>query len=147
MHGDIHGPICNLLHATIQLCYHHLSIFFPLYKSRFFAKNQMSVGVWIKSRYFQSDYIGLPLFICANTKCCNYYSSIIELEVMDSDAFRCSFTVQDCLRYPVSWPHRVEYCSFNIYEVLLWDFDRDFNESVGCFLYDCHYYYFDHTYP
>ena len=91
-------------------------------------KNQVSVSVWIYICIFDLIplihlYVFMPM-----------PSSIVELEVGDSDAFRNSFIVQDYFGYPGSFvfPYEVEYYFFKVWE-LCWDFDGDCVEYVCCF--------------
>ena len=50
--------------------------------------------------------------------CFHYCSSVIKLDVRDSDAFRSSFIVQDCFGSPgfFVFPYEVNYCSFKVCE-------------------------------
>ena len=104
-----------------------------LYNFSFFVKNQIFIGVWINIFYL-IPLIHLSVFMPI-PDCFHYYSSIVELEIRDGDAFGSSFHVQDCFSYPgfFVFLYKGEHCSFNVYEEFCWDFDGGCLESVDCF--------------
>ena len=74
--------------------------FFPLYNFSFFVKTQVLIGVWINIRVFNSiPSVNISVFLPIQS-CFNYCSSVVDLEVRDSDASGSSFVVQDCFDYP-----------------------------------------------
>jgi hypothetical protein len=54
--GDRYGSICIILLTGIQLDQPFVedAVFFPLYGFGFFIKDQVSIGVWIYFRIFDS---------------------------------------------------------------------------------------------
>ena len=102
------------------------TFFFPLYNFNFFAKNQVFFGVWIDIRVFNLILLVYLSVFMPISSCFHYYSSIVELEVRDGDAFGYFFLVQDCFGYPgfFVFPNEIEYCSFEVCEELCWDFNR-----------------------
>ena len=103
VHGDRYGTVFIFLHVDIQLCQHHLLSmlsFFPFDVFCFFVKNQMFEGVWINIRVFYSVPLVLLSVFMPKSGCFQYCSSVVEFEVMDCDASRSSFIVQDCCGYP-----------------------------------------------
>jgi len=64
--GDKNGSICILLHDDLQLNQHHLlgMLFFPLDGFSSFAKDQVTIGVWVHSWVFNSiSLIYLPVSV------------------------------------------------------------------------------------
>ena len=81
------------------------------------------------------DSIGKPICFYSYTKLFHYCNSVIKLDIRDCDASGSSFIVQDCFRYAgfFVFPYEVDYCSFNVFEKLCWEFDGDCIESIDCF--------------
>lgn len=68
---DKHESINILLHAEIQLDQNHLLTkisVFPLYSLDFFAKNQMSIGMWVYSWVFSCIPLINLLHFCQHTE-------------------------------------------------------------------------------
>ena len=114
------------------------AFFFSLFIFSFFlrgVKTQVFIGMWTYVRVFDSiPLIHVSIFVPISN-CFYYYSSIVQLDVKNSDASRSSFIVQDCFSFPrfFAFPYQVEYCSFQVCEELCWDFDGDCIDSVDCF--------------
>ena len=93
-----HSSTC--LYLVMPASFVEYVCLFSLYNFSFFVKNQVSIGVWIYIRVFYS----VPffyLFVFVPIPSCFYYSSfIVELEVRECDASRCSFIFQGCFGYP-----------------------------------------------
>ena len=90
-----HESIYILLLLDIQLLQHHLwkMLSFLLCKFSFFVKNQVFIGVWTNIQVF--DFIPLVnLSIFMLLPCCFHYcSSIVKLDVRNSDVSGKSFIV------------------------------------------------------
>ena len=108
------------------------AFFFPFDIFCFFIKDQMFedvlIDIWV---FYSVPLVFLSVFMPV-PGCFQYYSSVVEFEVRDCDAFRNSFIVQDCFSYPgfFIFPYEVEYHSFEIFEEFCWDFDGHCIESV-----------------
>ena len=109
--------------------------FFPLCNFSFFVKNQMFLGMWICVRVFDSiPSIHMSVFRTV-LSCFYYYSSVLEPEGRDGNTPGSSFIAQDCFSYPGFFvlPYEEQYCSFEVWEELCWDFNGECIESVDCF--------------
>jgi hypothetical protein len=101
--GDKNGSIHIILHADRQLIQHHLLkmlSFFPLDTFSSFAKDQVTIGVWIHFWVFSS----IPLIYLSVTVLvpCSFYHncSVVQLEVRHDDSPRGSFIVENSFCYP-----------------------------------------------
>ena len=103
----------------------HLILFVSLSKVKFSK-------VWIIIQVF---YL-VPLFLLSVFMlipgCFQYYSSVVEFEVRDCDASRCSFIVQGCLGHTgfFAFPYEVKYHSFLVSEDFCWSFNGYYIESI-----------------
>ena len=81
------------------------------------------------------DSIGQPLCFMPIASYFNYCSTVIELDVKDSDASGGSFIVQNCFDYSgfFVFPYEVDCCSFKVCEEFCRDFDGDCVEPIDCF--------------
>ena len=92
------------------------AFFFPFYIFCFFVKHQMFIGMWTDIQVFDSVLLVKLSVIMPVPGCFQYYSSVVDFEVMYCDASRSPFIVQDCVNYPVifAFLYEVEYCSFEV---------------------------------
>ena len=102
------------------------AFFFPFDIFCFFINDQVFEDVWIDIWIFYSVPLILLSVFMPIPDCFQYCSFIAEFELMDGDASRSSFIVQDCFGYPgfFAFPNEVGYRSFEVFEEFCWDFDE-----------------------
>ena len=100
-----------------------------------FLKHQVFLGVWIDNWVFglvPLIFLSVFMLIPGSFQYCNF---VVDFKVMDCDASRSSFIVQDCFTYLglFAFLYEVEYCSFEICEEFYWDFDKYCTILTDCF--------------
>ena len=100
-----------------------------------FAKDQVTIGVWVRFCIFNSvPMIYLPVSVHIPYSFC-HYCSVIQFEIRDGNFPRSSFIVENSFCYPSFFviPDEFANYSFLLYEELSWNFDGDSIEYVDCF--------------
>ena len=125
--SDKYGSICILLHVGIQLYQHHLLKIFSL-------SHGMVVDSLSKIKFLQvCEFIsGSLIQLHLSTSLCfyhlpysfDYYCSVVQLEVRDSDISRSSFIVQAHFSNSgvFVFPYEVKHCSFKICKEFVLEF-------------------------